>query len=419
MMTKSKNEILIIKSSNFSDEIEKLSHEIYIISKDNSFKPDSKYQIISDVSEIKKVNDVTLFFSESDGLDFIDVQFRKLVDANSIKIIILTKNSFYRPPIFLVSIPKSGTHLLTKLAGALGYKRGKIDPDIYLPGHWYSLQHENTHTPVQSFMVDGVDRAYFGNRHHPFPRTNTLFVFRHPADVLVSEANYYHKNSNTVFGGWLKNLPMKDRLIELFGDNGVIGRFADRFNGFRGWLKFPNVLALAYEELVGSAGGGDDELQARTIWAVMLKLRAQGKVSEIASVIYDRESPTFSKGQIGQSSGNNEIPQESSLELEQIAQTFHYLEGTRTCTAWEDRIIRKEPAQTNVEPLPPFICAPSLLGFNFVRFRDQIYAVEQRLGDVFSRPDRDELLAGFMSGTSIEDVRVLVTAQFILRHQNT
>ena len=177
MMTKSKNEILIIKLTNFDDEIKKSAYEVYVVSKDNSFEPDSKYHIISDVSELKKINDVTLFFLESDGLDFIDVQFRKLVDANSIKIIILTKNLIHRPPIFLVSIPKSGTHLLTKLAGALGYKRGKIDPDIYLPGHWYSLQHENTHTPVQSFMVDGVDRAYFGNRHHPFPRTNTLFVF--------------------------------------------------------------------------------------------------------------------------------------------------------------------------------------------------------------------------------------------------
>ena len=417
-MTKSNNEIVIIKFSKFAEEIKDSLDEIYIVSKDNSFEFDSKNHIVSDVSEIEKISNVTLFFLESDGLEFIDIQFRKLVDANSIKIKILVEKSFYRPPIFLVSIPKSGTHLLTKLAKALGYRHGKIDPDIYLPGHWYSLQYENTHTPVQSFMVDGVDRAYFGNRHHPFPRTNTLFVFRHPVDVLMSEANYYHKNTNTVFGGWLKNLPMKDRLTELFGDNGVIGRFADRFKGFRGWLKFPNVLALAYEELVGSAGGGDDELQARTIWAVMLKLRAEGKVSEIASVIYDRESPTFSKGQIGQPSGNNEISREISSELEQIAQTFHYLEGTRTCTAWEDRIIRKEPAQTEVAPLPPFLVAPPLLGFNFVRFQDQIYAVEQRLGDVFSRPDRDKLLAGFMSGTSIEDVRVLVTAQFILRHQN-
>lgn len=419
MMTKSKNELVNIELSKFADEIKNASDNTYVISKNNSFEPDSKYIIISDVSEINKISDVTLFFLESDGSDFIDGQFRKLIDANSIKIIILQQNPISRPPIFLVSIPKSGTHLLTKLAKALGYRHGKIDPDIYLPGHWYSLQYENTHTPVQSFMVDGVDRAYFGNRHHPFPRTNTLFVFRHPVDVLMSEANYYHKNSNTVFGGWLKNLPIRDRIIELAGDNGVIGRFIDRFKGFRGWLKFPNVLALAYEELVGSAGGGNDELQAQTIWAVMLKLRAEGKVSEITSVLYDRESPTFSKGQIGQPSENKEIPEEIYLELEQIAQSFHYLEGTRTCTAWEDRIIRKEPAQTEVAPLPPFLVAPPLLGFNFVRFQDQIYAVEQRLGDVFARPDRDKLLASFMSGTSIEDLRVLVTAQFIIQHQNT
>jgi hypothetical protein len=99
----------------------------------------------------------------------------------------VTERHFSKNFLFLISIPKSGTHLLYELARAFGYGDGIMCPDNPVPRHWYCLEYSNSHTVARDFFVDTVRRSPFGNRHHPFASSPVLFIYRNPLDIVVSE----------------------------------------------------------------------------------------------------------------------------------------------------------------------------------------------------------------------------------------
>ena len=211
----------------------------------------------------------------------------------------ITEHFYQNKPIFLISIPKSGTHLLYRLAELFGYKPGVILSDEPSPGSWYCLEYSNSHTSAKDFFVDTVRRSPFGNRHHPFPRSPAIFIYRNPLDILVSEANYYHKEGKTVFHGYLNNRSFEERLLTLINDPWLLGSIRDRMGHFIPWLEFQNVIPISFEELVGEQGGGSEEEQIKLIWSLQLKLHIPGKPRYFAENIFDKDSPTFHKGQAG------------------------------------------------------------------------------------------------------------------------
>ena len=207
-----------------------------------------------------------------------------------------------------MSIPKAGTRLLYQLARKLGYRDGVELKDFAEPAHWYCLEYSKSHTAAPDFFRDSARRRHFGRRAHPFSRTPTLFIYRNPLDIWVSEANEYHKDSNALFHGYLSDLPLKERLGRLLYDPWLLGSVRDRVGKFLAWLEFPNVIPLSYEELVGAKGGGHDRIQEDLIWSIQLKLHAPGQPQQIGAGIVDRDSPSFDKGSIG--SYRNVLPQQ-------------------------------------------------------------------------------------------------------------
>lgn len=210
-----------------------------------------------------------------------------------------TRHAFDARALFLISIPKAGTHLLYSLAEAFGYGAGIICPEWPRPQHWYCLEHSNSHTRATDFFIDTVRRSPFGNRHHAFATTPALFIYRNPLDVLVSEANYYHRDGNAIFGGYLRHRSFEERVLALIDDPWLFGSFRDRMAGYIPWLDFPNVIPVSFEELVGARGGGDDAVQRRLIWSLQLKLHVPGSPDAHAARVFDPESATFNAGQIG------------------------------------------------------------------------------------------------------------------------
>lgn len=202
-------------------------------------------------------------------------------------------------PLFIVSIPKAGTHLVYELARALGFADGGEFSGDPMLGAWHYLEYSNSHTAAPDFFLDSVRRSPFGNRHHPFPRCPVLFAYRHPLDILLSEANYYHREGNTLFAGYLEHLSFEERLLRLAEDPWLLGSLRDRVGKFAAWLEFGNVIPISYEELCGAQGGGQEEAQHRLVWSVLLKLRVSGQIRSVAARIYNLHSPTFSKGRIG------------------------------------------------------------------------------------------------------------------------
>ena len=162
-----------------------------------------------------------LFYPEAKSLaacllDYLDLETGTIVAP-------MTGYSFRNKPLFVISIPKSGTHLLLELVRAFGYGDGVVCPEEPKPGLWYCLESSNTHTSAHHFFLDTVHRSHFGNRLHPFPKSPVIFIYRNPLDIVVSEANYYHEDGKTAFSGYLNHLCFEERLIRLIDDPWLLG----------------------------------------------------------------------------------------------------------------------------------------------------------------------------------------------------
>lgn len=291
-------------------------------------------------------------------------------------------------PLFLISIPKAGTHLLYNLAQKMGYRDGVELMDIPEAGYWYCLEYSNSHTSAPDFFIDTVRRSPFGNRAHPFPRTPTMMIYRNPLDILVSEANWYHRDGKASFHGYFSGLSFEERVERLIADPWLLGSIRERVGKFLAWLEFPNVIPLSFEELVGTRGGGDDRVQANLIWSLQLKLQVPGRPEDIAAGLFDEDSPTFFKGSVG---GYRDALSESAFaKFNALNQDFVEILGYggsdrkgAPFPPHRSEEFRRRSLQLSVvnhDEMPLTVAV--FLGCNLVRFRGRFYAVPQRLGEL-------------------------------------
>jgi hypothetical protein len=333
-----------------------------------------------------------LLLAETDPAS-LSRQLLRLIDLKEgVVVAPRTRHAFDARPLFLISIPKAGTHLLYALADAFGYDAGIICPEWPKPRHWYCVEYSNSHTRATDFFVDTVRRSPFGNRHHAFATSPALFIYRNPLDILVSEAHYYHRDGNAIFGGYLKNRSFEERLLTLIDDPWLFGTLRDRMAGFVPWLEFPNVVPVSFEELVGARGGGDDAVQRRLIWSLQLKLHVPGNPDAFASQVFDPESATFNAGQIashreklGERARNRflELPQDFMRALGYSAQDA--TAPGRFPLRSEEFILR--PLATADETFwdTPILIEAGCHGRNIVRYRGRFYGTRDedlaKLGD--------------------------------------
>lgn len=325
-------------------------------------------------------------------------------------------------PLFLISIPKAGTHLLYRLAEQLGFKPAVICPEIPSPAHWYCLEYSNSHTVPRDFFVDFVRRAPFGNRMHPFPFTPALFIVRHPWDVLVSEANYYGKPGKTVFSGFYDGLDFEARTRRLLEDGAMLGRFCDRILAFEPWLHFDNVIPLGFEDLVGESGGGQADRQERLIWSIQIKLGVPGAPRAIGGRLFDKTSPTFNEGRIG--GHGSALPGHikehlNSANAANVLQAFGYEPGVCPYTTfaenWRARPLR---CQENKLDATPVAEETNYWGHNLVRYRGRFYAVPLALGP-FDLASDEKRLAGFLNADNLAGLRAMVMGQSLTSELKT
>lgn len=309
-------------------------------------------------------------------LRFIDLAHGVLVAPR-------TAHAWDARPLFLISIPKAGTHLLYSLAGAFGYHAGVVCPEWPRPRHWYCLEYSNSHTRATDFFIDSVRRSPFGNRHHPFATSPALFIYRNPLDILVSEANYYHRDGNAIFGGYLRNRTFEERLLTLIDDPWLFGSFRDRLAGFVPWLEFPNVVPLSFEELVGARGGGEDARQRRLIWSLQLKLHVPGSPEAFAQKVFDPRSATFEAGQIG---SHREKFTQTALQRflalpQDFMRAFGYELREGECNRYPlraEEFIRR-PLVTAEDRFheTPILVETGCHGHNIVRYRGRFFGVRE------------------------------------------
>lgn len=339
----------------------------------------------------------------------------KFLDWEGVWIIAPKTARFYaNNPLFLISIPKAGTHLLYELARQMGYGDGVELTGFTQPAHWYCLEYSNSHTAAPDFFIDSVRRNPFGNRTHPFPRTPALFIYRNPLDILVSEANYYHRDGKASFSGYLSNLAFEQRVERLISDPWLLGSIRDRIAKFVAWLEFSNVIPISYEELVGTHGGGDDRVRESLVWSLQLKLQVPGRSAQIAGSLLDQNSPTFHKGKIG---GYREaLSDQAFADFYKLDQDFMRVLGyadsdkktvpfpPARAEEFRRRLLRLSAVDHGETPVTVGTC----LGCNLVTYRRRFYAVPQNMGRLNLAALEPSLLQNFVSAGDLGELRNLL-----------
>jgi len=283
-------ELKLLDKESFYEELMKLND--FRIESDDKLAKEYKKKFVNKINLNSKNIVITT--------ENIDTKLQEYINLSDGCIIARKGKHFYKEnPLFLVSIPKAGTHLLSKLFESFGYKAGHTCPVYPKGGYWYFIENSNSHTEAKSFFNESVYRSDFGNRDHPFVTSPTVFIYRNPLDIVTSEANYYHKEGKTSFAGYLNNLEFSDRLQKLINDKWLLGSIEDRISKFIAWLFFDNVISVSFEELIGEEGGGTKELQTKLIWSLQLKLQIPGVPTQYSKKVFDETSDTFFNGQIG------------------------------------------------------------------------------------------------------------------------
>lgn len=364
---------------------------------------------------------------DDEHAQFLKEKFSKKLDNTSRNIVItdedpsetlqnyLNKNSgvviakigkkfFKKKSLFLISIPKAGTHLLFELAKAFGYCEGGMCPSNPKGGYWYYTEYSNSHTSAKHFFNETVYTSDFGNRDHPFVQNPALFIYRNPLDIVASEANYYHKEGKTSFSGYLNNLSYHERLAKLINDKWLLGSIRDRISNYIAWTYFDNVISLSFEELIGKKGDGCDALQKRLIWSLQLKLQVPGNPSTFAAKVFNHESATFFKGTIG--SYKTLFKHEHYQLFNELNNDFMEALGYSMSNKYSEKIssfLSKKLSYNDVISFPPILKERNFNGYNIVKYANDFYGIPLSIGAIDI--EHDALDASIIRSESIEDLK--------------
>jgi hypothetical protein len=214
------------------------------------------------------------------------------------------------PRLVVVSLHKSGTHLVLRLVEELGYRRRYFDDE---------MTRRVRSGPAEAFLATlEPNAAYFLHEcpisgmppqflDHWRERNDPLFVYqyRDPRAVLLSQVNYLRRRHRS---GEFSNLPyhlLFSDVVQAQPTEGdalsvAIDCMADylcqSFLGSVWMLHHPKVLRLTYEGLVGPEGGGSRAAQLEAVERVLRHLGIDGDIEAIASRLYDPSQRTFHRG---------------------------------------------------------------------------------------------------------------------------
>ena len=213
--------------------------------------------------------------------------------------------------VLINSRAKSGTFLLRRTLSLL--------PNFAPRWSYHGLVAD---TPQLYQKIQNIRRGQYVSGHLYWSRElvdllvkheiRTLFIIRDLRDVAVSLADYLtYKNTNHRLHPYFKSLPTDEaRLMaaivgvpgNLIGDGKREKSIGESGEAFAPWLNEPNCLAVRFEDMIGSAGGGSDRRQLDNVRAIVNYLGldlSEEQITQVAQNIFFKRSTTFRKGQIG------------------------------------------------------------------------------------------------------------------------
>lgn len=170
------------------------------------------------------------------------------------------------PPVLVNSIPKSGTHLLDQIVGAIPGVRnyGEFISSMTSSYRFRRQPAENASRRLQRSAPSELVRAHLffsaevaeTIERQPFVH---LFIYRDPRDVVVSEALYYRRINR-----WHRLHPIfrdapSDEAAILMAINGLqddafyFPNLGERIDNYAPWINRPGVHSIRFEDLVSPA----------------------------------------------------------------------------------------------------------------------------------------------------------------------
>jgi hypothetical protein len=222
------------------------------------------------------------------------------------------------PWVLANSMPKAGTHLLTRLLTLLEFREADAFLDI------------GPYEGMERISVDYVERArnellkirpgFFAGSHMYFYteiaqviddlQIKTITIVRDPRDVCVSDIFHIVKRPEHRLHPYYKNMSQDERLMasisgmdseQLNGDAPSLD-IGSHYRNYLGWITQGAGLVMKFEDLVGHKGGGDDRIQMDTAERItrFLQLRlSKEKIADLCTKLFWTGAKTFRKGQIG------------------------------------------------------------------------------------------------------------------------
>jgi hypothetical protein len=226
----------------------------------------------------------------------------------------------------LNSVPKSGTHLLTR---AVSLMPGMDDSGVLFPppngravaGKDSVLVGVGSPTRFAQDEIRGllrrVGRGTFATGHVPFStemaallaeqNMKMVLILRDPRDVAVSHARYIPETpDHRLHKIYLSLLPAERLMISLVGLNDEAAgvhflNIHERLEAVLPWRTQPVNYTTTFERLVGPSGGGTREAQVEEIRRIGGHLGVACTAAQVETIAGQAfsGSPTFRKGVIG------------------------------------------------------------------------------------------------------------------------
>lgn len=375
------------------------------------------------ITDLREVDACLLLFQ---GEEILSLALLDCIDLPGIIVVApITKYYFLNRPLFITTIPKSGTHLLLELLKAFKYRAGIDNTGALDGGHWYHVG-TTPHYSARDFLRDHSVHPR-DHRYHEFVDKPAIFMFRNPLDIVVSEANYHARENNPVLHAAYGRLSFEERMCRVINDRWLMPDLRDRMGGFIPWLDFPNVISVSFEELVGPEGGGSEVAQTQIIWSLQLKLHVPGDPRKYGQACFNKHSPTFHTGRIGAFHRHFtaavfdqflSLPQDFMTDLgyEPPRKTDNGFTADPMAMSRHAERLRHRPLSFSGyrSGNNPMAAEYGYLGYNIIRFQGKFYAIQQVLGDLDLRS-----LSQFELETLLQDNSVAALKQRIFLQNNT
>lgn len=220
--------------------------------------------------------------------------------------------------IILNSIPKSGTHLLSKIIKESGIIKnsGFFFADIH---HGRIIR---DYRDSELYFKYISKNCYLGS-HMPYSPENEsmvnkygykmILMVRDPRDVLVSQLHHCLNRSTNRAHKYIIERSTREEQLKSFlygfepsNDMPVVESIAKYYERYEKWIS-NGALVVRFEDLVGNKGGGKDSVQLETVKRIMNYISdspieedvINEKARLISDNVFDTKSNTFRSGQIG------------------------------------------------------------------------------------------------------------------------